>query len=393
MKSFGGGHFTLHDGAGNSAPLAFLVPYRRPSCRPFLLPRDRWFESMSLQERVAYELEFRSRPGVRRPMLTWVTTRQKSRDHTGAREVLMQLPKKLTASGNVLVLLSLMYFITYVDRVNISTAAPAIKGEFGLSNTELGLIFSAFAYPYALFQVFGGWLGDKWGARLTLFLCGTIWAAATILTGLASGLVSLFGIRVLLGFGEGATFPTATRAMQNWVARDRRGFAQGFVHSAARLGNAITPPVVAALIALVTWRGSFVLLGLVSLLWVLVWVWYFRDDPRRHRGVTEAELARLPVQDAAETRPRVPWGRLTLRILPVTITYFCYGWSFWLFITWLPSFFKDHYNLDLKNAALFSSAVFFAGVVGDTSGGMTSDAILRRTAILSRHVAMLSSAR
>jgi sugar phosphate permease len=158
----------------------------------------------------------------------------------------MQLPKKLTASGNVLVLLSLMYFITYVDRVNISTAAPAIKGEFGLSNTELGLIFSAFAYPYALFQVFGGWLGDKWGARLTLFLCGTIWAAATILTGLAGGLASLFGIRFMLGFGEGATFPTATRAMQNWVARDRRGFAQGFVHSAARLGNAITPPMVAA---------------------------------------------------------------------------------------------------------------------------------------------------
>jgi hypothetical protein len=100
--------------------------------------------------------------------------------------------------------------------------------------------------------------------------------------------------------------------------------------------------------------------------------------PRRsaqHRGVTEAELARLPVQDAAEARPRVPSGRLTLRILPVTITHFSYGWSFWLFITWLPSFFKDHYNLDLKNAALFSSAVFFAavffaGVIGDTSVGM-----------------------
>ena len=178
----------------------------------------------------------------------------------------MRFPKKLTASGNVLVLLSLMYFITYVDRVNISTAAPAIKSEFGLSNTELGLIFSAFAYPYALFQVFGGWLGDKWGARLTLFLCSVIWAAATILTGFAGGLASLFMIRFMLGFGEGATFPTATRAMQNWVARDRRGFAQGFVHSAARLGNAITPPMVAALIVLVTWRGSFVLLGLVSLL-------------------------------------------------------------------------------------------------------------------------------
>jgi MFS family permease len=133
----------------------------------------------------------------------------------------MRLPKKLTASGNVLVLLSLMYFITYVDRVNISTAAPAIKGEFGLSNTELGLIFSAFAYPYALFEVFGGWLGDKWGARFTLFLCSVIWAAATILTGFAGGLASLFMIRFMLGFGEGATFPTATRAIASWAGRKR----------------------------------------------------------------------------------------------------------------------------------------------------------------------------
>jgi sugar phosphate permease len=208
-----------------------------------------------------------------------------------------------------------MYFITYVDRVNISTAAPAIKGEFGLSNTELGLIFSAFAYPYALFQVFGGWLGDKMG-----------------------GAAHALSMRHDLGGGHdphrpggrarvavrdplharlwrGRNFPDCDAAMQNWVARDRRGFAQGFVHSAARLGNAITPPVVAALIALVTWRGSFVLLGFVSLLWVLVWVWYFRDDPRQHKGVTEAELARLPVQDAAEARSRVPWRRLTLRIL------------------------------------------------------------------------------
>src|SRR6202040_555197 len=106
------------------------------------------------------------------------------------------------------------------------------------------------------------------------------------------------------------------------------------------------------------------------------------------RGVTEAELAELPVQDTTKAKPRVPWGRLTLRMLPVTITYFCYGWSFWLFITWLPSFFKDHYNLDLKNAALFSSAVFFAGVVGDTSGASSATRSYGALAIPSRHVAM-----
>jgi len=118
------------------------------------------------------------------------------------------------ATHVVLALLCVMYFITYVDRVNIGTAANSIKTEFGLSNSQLGWIFSAFAYPYALFQVFGGWMGDRFGPRKTLFWCGIIWAAATILTGLAGGLVSLFLVRVLLGIGEGATFPTATRAMQ-----------------------------------------------------------------------------------------------------------------------------------------------------------------------------------
>ncbi len=82
----------------------------------------------------------------------------------------------------------------------------------------MGLIFSAFAYPYAIFQVIGGMVGDKFGARRTLFVCGLIWVSATILTGLTGGIVSLFLARLLLGFGEGATFPVATRAMQNWTA-------------------------------------------------------------------------------------------------------------------------------------------------------------------------------
>ena len=297
----------------------------------------------------------------------------------------LKIPRRLTASGNVLFLLCLMYFITYVDRVNVSTAAPVIKTEFGFSNTQLGLIFSAFAYPYALFQVIGGWVGDKWGPRRTLFVCGMIWALATILTGLAGGMLSLFFFRVLLGFGEGATFPTSTRAMQNWVETKKRGFAQGITHSFARFGNTVTPPIVAALMAWVGWRGSFVVLGLVSVVWVLVWFWYFRDDPRQHPRITAEELERLPLprQEGAPKR-QVPWERLTLRILPVTFTYFCYGWTLWLFISWLPSFFKENYQLDIKNAALFSAGVFFAGVVGDTLGGVISDGILHRTGDLQK---------
>jgi sugar phosphate permease len=281
----------------------------------------------------------------------------------------------------VLGLLCMMYLITYVDRVNIATAAGEIRRELSLSNTQLGLVFSAFAYPYLLFQVFGGWVGDRFGPRKTLFVCGLIWATATILTGLAASLTMLFLIRVLLGVGEGATFPVATRAMQSWTPPERRGFAQGITHAFARFGNAVTPPIVAWLIALVTWRGSFVALGCCSLVWVVVWVWYFRDNPAAHSAITREELERLPNRGLAPkvARPQVPWLRLTRRMLPVTIVYFCYGWTLWLYLNWLPSFFQNEYQLNIARSALFSSVVFFAGVGGDLVGGTLSDAILERT--------------
>ena len=294
--------------------------------------------------------------------------------------------RRLRPTNVVLGLLCLMYLITYVDRVNIATAADSIRRELRLSNTQLGFLQSAFGYPYLLFQIYGGWIGDRFGPRRTLFLCGIIRAAATILTGVAGGFVALFFCRLLVGVGEGATFPVATRAMQNWTAVGRRGFAQGLTHSFARLGNALTPPIVAWLIALVAWRGSFVALGCVSLVWVVVWFWYFRDNPSDHAGVSREELAALPNHGVPERRerPRVPWPALTRRIAPVTIVYFCYGWTLWLYLTWLPSYFLHEYQYDLRRSALFTSAVFFAGVVGDYLGGVVSDRILHRTGDLLR---------
>ncbi len=288
--------------------------------------------------------------------------------------------KRPSASTIVLALLCAMYLITYVDRVNVATAAPAFRRDLGLSNTQLGLVFSAFGYPYLLFQIFGGWVGDRFGPRMTLFACGLVWAAATILTGAAGGFATLFGMRLLLGVGEGATFPVATRAMQSWTRVERRGFAQGITHAFARLGNAVTPPLVAWLIVMTTWRGAFVALGCTSLIWVAVWVWYFRNDPAEHAGVAPEELARLPrPSTTTASSPPVPWARLVRRMLPVTIVYFCYGWTLWLYLNWLPSFFNQAYSLNLGRSALFASAVFFAGVAGDLLGGTISDAILDRT--------------
>src|SRR5712672_1302627 len=139
-------------------------------------------------------------------------------------------PKIFSATSVVLFLMCLMYGITYIDRVNVTTAASEFKGVLHFSNTQVGFIFSAFAYPYLIFQIIGGWVSDRFGAKRTLIFCGAIWGVATLLTGLAGGLVSLLAARVLLGFGEGATFPAATSAMSRWVAAEERRFAQGITH-------------------------------------------------------------------------------------------------------------------------------------------------------------------
>jgi MFS family permease len=286
--------------------------------------------------------------------------------------------RKLSASDRVLSILCLMYLILYVDRVNISTAAPLIKAELSLSNTGLGLAFSAFAYPYALFQLIGGYFGDKFGPRLTLGISGLIVCVSTAATGLVGGLAGLFAARLVLGIGEGATFPTATRAMSVWTPEDKWGFAQGITHSFARIGNALTPPLIALLVTLVSWRGSFVVLAFASLAWVVAWWWLFRDVPATP-PLSPEEFAALPARSRSSAKAPVPWLRLFRRMLPVTAVDFCYGWTLWLFLSWIPSFFYQNYHQDLQKSAFYSAGVFLAGVVGDTLGGVASDRILRRT--------------
>lgn len=269
-----------------------------------------------------------------------------------------------------------MYLMTYIDRVNISTAAPVLSKDLGLSETELGLVFSAFAVPYAFLQPIGGWFGDRFGPRWVLFAFGALWTVATVWTGLASGLVTLFIARFLLGLGEGATFPTATKAMATWLPTRRRAFAQGIAHSFSRIGNAIAPPIVGYIIVAYSWHMAFYVLGAVSLVWVIWWVGFFRDNPHNDPRLTAAERAELP---PAIEKPVVPWGPLAKKILPVTAVDFCYGWTLWVYLTWLPSFLAGEYHLSIHKFVWFSAGILLAGVIGDTAGGLLSDGLLMRT--------------
>src|SRR5438270_13204770 len=291
------------------------------------------------------------------------------------------LQRVFSSTNLVLLMVCLMYGLTYIDCINMNTAGPVLQKDLHLNTSQLGWVFSAFGWAYLALQVWGGWVSDRFGARRALTVCGIVWAGSTMLIGTAGSFTTLILFRILLGLGEGATFPTATRALADWFPAHKRGFAQGITHAFARLGNFFTPPLVAWLIKISSWRVSFVVLGGVSLLWSLVWWFYFRDDPSTHPGITARELAAIPRYTAKKNRKQdpVPWGALARRMAPVTLVYFCYGWTLWLYLTWLPSFFLHGYKLDLKKSALFSSGVFLAGVIGDTVGGLVSDRILIKT--------------
>ncbi len=278
----------------------------------------------------------------------------------------------------VLVLLCFMYAISYIDRSNISTAAPSIQAALHLSTFQLGVIFSAFSIPYALLQVFGGNLGERFGPRKALLWIGILWGIATIATGWSIGFLSLFGARLLLGLSESAAFPVATQAMTRWFPAHRNGFVQGVAHSASRLGNALAPLLVALLIGLGDWRSAFFAIGALSIVWAAMWAFFFRNTPLEHSEIA-AETTARPVDPKKLKRPPVPWKRLIRTMAPVTFVDFGYGWMLWVFITWLPTFLASTYHLSLAKFATYTSLILLAGVVGDTLGGMLSDYIYKRT--------------
>ncbi|HCU3517403.1 TPA: MFS transporter [Escherichia coli] len=289
---------------------------------------------------------------------------------------------QIKARTKILVLFCAMSFLMYVDRVNLSATAGLIKDELGLSNTELGVIFSAFAYTYAVFQIIGGWFVDRLGSRRMIIFCGIIWVIATMATGFVGGFISLFLARLLLGVGEGAALPSQARAITYWFKPQQRGFVQGVTHSFSRLGNAITPPIIVALVAFWSWRGAFISLAIVTFIWLISWIISYKDDPRDHSGMTEEELEGVPIFEKKDLKVKAeptPWRALIKRMGPTMGVYFCYGWTSWLFFTWLPTFFMHGRGMDLKSSALFTAGVFLSGVVGNTVGGVISDKVLKMT--------------
>src|SRR3954464_8375069 len=191
----------------------------------------------------------------------------------------------------ILILSFVVGLVMYLDRACIGTATPMIMREFRLDKIGMGWSVSAFNWTYALFQIPGGWLADRFGSRIVLAGAITWWSIFTAATGGAFSAGSLAVTRGLFGIGEAAAWPAASRSLLRWLPVQQRAFGQGFQHSGARLGAAFAPTMVVFLIARFEWRGVFYLFGALGIVVALAWYWYYRDLPQEHRGVNRAELA------------------------------------------------------------------------------------------------------
>src|SRR5580704_12790971 len=190
----------------------------------------------------------------------------------------------------VIFLLSLMYLITYMDRTNLSIAAPLISKEFHFDKITMGVIFSAFSWSYAAFQIPCGALGDRFGARRILGVFVLYWSALTTAMVAAGSATTFWLARFFFGIGEAGAFPTATRAMTHWVPASERGMAQGLTHSFSRLGAAITPLITVWITVRWGWRGAFWLFGALGTFWAAAWLLSYHDTPDADRRVNAAEL-------------------------------------------------------------------------------------------------------
>ena len=286
----------------------------------------------------------------------------------------------------VLFVVCLVYFITYLDRVNIAVAAPIFMKEYDISKTELGAIFSAFALAYFLFQIPMGMMGDKYGPRKILGGLVAFWSVMTAVTAMAWSLGSFIVIRFFMGMGEAGAFPNATRAFSHWIPPTLRGFAQGITHAFARAGGALTPMILAPLMVYWGWRQPFYICAAVGLIWAAGWYYWYRDKPSEYKErwgtLNQAEMDVINEgKGEKKTAIKLPFRQMikSKNMWFLCIGYFCYCYTIWIYLTWLPTYLVDARGFTILKMGIFASLPLLAGTIGDTLGGWLSDKLWQWT--------------
>jgi ACS family glucarate transporter-like MFS transporter len=293
------------------------------------------------------------------------------------------LHRTLSLHWLILALLFATSVVTYVDRVNISVTARQMMPAFGLTQQEMGWVFSAFVAGYALFQIPGGWLADRWGARIVLTGALIWWSVCSALTAVvaASPLAEMIGIvgalvlvRFALGLGEAVALPSFNRAVANWMPPDSRGLGIGIAIGGIGLGSALTPPLAAWVMVNYRWQTVFYLSAAVGLFVGLLWWTLARDRPDQHPWAQKSSAATTDGEPAV--RPAVPFPMSLLRnssIWWLVLSYSCLGYVAYLYLSWFYLYLVNVRGFDNLRGGLYASLPFWAILIGCPLGGWTTD--------------------
>lgn len=282
-----------------------------------------------------------------------------------------------------LFLLAGLSMITYIDRSCIAFAGPLMQKDLGLTAEQYGLVLSAFALAYMLFEIPSGAWGDKSGPRNLLTRIVLWWSVFTSLTGAAANYMWLLIVRFLFGAGEAGAFPNSSAAIARWFPASERGRAQGFVWMASRVGGAVTPLLVVPIQANFGWRASFFVFGILGVVWGVVWHTWFRDRPAEKEGISQEELDEIGVEAEPPKHVSLPWAEAfrssNFWIILLMYHLYCYGAFF--FLSWYPTFLVKGRGLSDTELLAYSWFPFVLGAAANGLGGFLSDRLVTRVGL------------
>lgn len=280
----------------------------------------------------------------------------------------------------VFFLLFLFNVICYLDRINMSVAGHSIAGDFGLSPVALGYLFSSFLWAYVVMMLPGGKLVDSLGAHRVAAIGAAFWSIAQMLSGAAVGFVTLLLTRLGLGTGEAPTFPVSYRSVRDWAPYTERGLTVGCIQAGTLLGPALSAPLVAWLIAETSWRWSFVVTGLIGLVWVAAWL-IFVSTPEETSWIPEPERRKiLAERHGTEPMPEGGVGYRGLLRSPsmwgLALSQGCGVYSVYLYLSWLPDYLQTARGLSIMKSGAYTSVPFFIGAAVIILANWIGDKIL-----------------
>ncbi len=291
---------------------------------------------------------------------------------------------------NILAMVFITVVINYLDRSNLSIAAAALQTELSINSVQMGYVFSAFAWTYALLQIPGGLLADKIKSRILYTFIMVFWSIATLIQGMVNSLGALIGLRASIGLFEAPSYPINNLVVTRWFPENERASAIGIYTSGQFLGMAFLLPVLTLIQDALGWRGLFIVSGIIGIVWAAIWYFFYRD-PKDHKTISESELKHISeggglVDDVSSKKgdkQKFNWSDVAevfkyRKLWGLYIGQFCLGATLIFFLTWFPTYLVKYRGLDFLKSGFLASIPYLAAFAGVLLSGFTSDYLTKK---------------